>query len=102
MEERNAESSESKTKVGLGAVGAAAFIVACCGSAPILAGLLSGIALTTFLGLGAAVIGALALAGMVFFVRRARRRACVSPTTEAGDSTPRQAQSLVERTGSST
>jgi membrane protein implicated in regulation of membrane protease activity len=87
MPETRPTNDGSGAKTGLAAVGIAAFAVACCAGAPLLVGLVGGIAVASLLGVGAAIVGAAALAGVVLLVvRRRRRPACAVPGYKSASS----------------
>lgn len=66
---------ESAARGGPAAVGIAAFAVVCCAAFPLLAALAGGVALGTILGVGAGLVAAAVLVGLIV-VRARRRRAC--------------------------
>lgn len=80
---------ESIAGGGLAAIGLGAFGVVCCVGFPLMAGALaSGVALGAVLGVGAGVIVAAVLVGLVV-VRSQRRRACEVPDTPGSSPTRR-------------
>jgi hypothetical protein len=66
---------ESSPGSGFAAVGLAAFAVACCAGAPLVVGVLSGVALGTLVGVGVGVAALVAMLAAGIVVIR-RRRAC--------------------------
>lgn len=95
---REQEQPESGPEGGLAAVGVAAFLVACCGAAPLLVVLVGSLTIGALAGIGAGVLALAALVGVVVFLRR--RRACEAPApaaTRAGaDGASRVARSPTE------
>jgi len=71
--------SDGAAKTGLAAVGLGVFAVACCAGAPLIAGVLGGIALGGVLGIAAGVVAVIGLTALVI-IRTRRRRACAAPT----------------------
>jgi len=70
--------SDSTTKTGLAELGFGGFAVACCAGAPLIAGVLGGVALGSVLGIAAGIIAVIGLTALVV-VRTRRRRACTAP-----------------------
>lgn len=70
-----------KAGFGFAGLGVAAFMVVCCGSAPLLIALAGGVGAAALLGAGGALVAALlAVVAVVAVVRRRRRRACELPS----------------------
>jgi hypothetical protein len=66
-------------------IGAAIVALVCCAGLPLLAGAVGGLALTTLLGVGGAILG-VALVGAALAVRGRRRRAArATRTLRSGD-----------------
>ena len=63
---------------GLAALGIAAFAIVCCAALPLLAALAGSVAIGTVLGVGAGLVAAVLLVGLVVALVR-RRRACEPP-----------------------
>jgi Flp pilus assembly protein TadB len=72
---RGADKRSSTAMPGLVGVGAAALALVCCGAAPLLVAVLSGVTLGAVLGVGVGVLAAIALAAFAVATVR-RRRAC--------------------------
>jgi hypothetical protein len=71
--------SDGSSRTGLAALGVGVLAVVCCAAAPLLVGVLGGIALGSLLGVAAGVVAVIGLTALVV-VRTRRRRACAAPT----------------------
>lgn len=79
--------ADGAPKTGLAALGVGAFAVACCAGAPLLVGVLGGVALGSVLGIAAGVVAVIGLTALVV-VRTRRRRACAAPTSAVKSGRP--------------
>ena len=80
-------SSDGSPRTGLAALGVGVLAVVCCAAAPLLVGVVGGVALGSLLGVAAGIIAVVGLTAMVV-VRKRRRRACAAstPTVRPGSS----------------
>lgn len=75
---------------GLAAVGIGALAIACCAGVPLIAAVAAGsVAAGTLLGVGAGLVAAVVLAGVIVLRVRARRRAAESTARPAVPAVPR-------------
>jgi len=76
---------DGAARTGLAAVGLGVFAVACCAGAPLIAGVLGGIALGSVLGIAAGIVAIIGLTALGV-IRTRRRRACAAraPAVEPG------------------
>ncbi len=70
-----AEGSQNSPRTGRAALGIGAFAVVCCAALPLVAGVLSGVALGSVLGVGAGVLAVVVVIALVA-ARARRQRAC--------------------------
>ncbi len=63
-------------KEGLAVLGIGALAIGCCAGLPLLVAFAGSVAVGTLLGVGAGILGAVALVAVVVLRNRARRRAC--------------------------
>jgi len=79
--------SDGAAKTGLAAVGIGVLAVLCCAGAPLIVGVVGGVALGSVLGLAAGVI-AIVAATVLVVVRTRRRRACAARRPAAAPGRP--------------
>ena len=77
---REPRSGAGIEKAGLAALGLGALVVVCCAALPLVAGVLGGVAIGAYLGVGAGVLALAVLAALVL-VRARRRRTRRSQAT---------------------
>ncbi|SRR5581483_728016 len=77
--------TQHSTKENVAAIGVVALALGFCCGLPLIVVLAATVAAGTLLGVGAGVLGAAAVAGVIVLLVRARRRACEPRLTRAPD-----------------